>query len=160
LIAVRDRRPTLNFAGRHTVVSVLLETDTLLIDTDQAVPHGVSEPARKSASMRTINTTMRELSQPLAHCEPIAFFCECQNPTCCATVWMTAEVFDATVADHTGWMLLPGHEPSALWHTRHLPPAPATGRTLRVVLNPNHRAPHATWKDVGVSARHRLARAS
>jgi hypothetical protein len=73
----------------------------------------VQATMRESSSMRTVNTNMRDVSAPLALSDPIAFFCECGSPSCYSPVWMSAEVFDATVAGHSEWMLLAGHQPSA-----------------------------------------------
>ena len=129
----------------------------VLVDTDQTSSHAGTEPARESSSIRTVNTTMRELSGSFTGSEPIAFFCECRNPHCFSSVWMSASVFDATVAGHTGWMLLEGHEPSALWHTRGLAPLPETSRALRAV--PDAR-PEAPGKQRSILVHHRLARAS
>jgi len=139
---------------------VLLLTETLLLQPDQTGLRGVSETGRESTSMRIVNTTMRELSGSFACREPIAFFCECHDPKCFGVVWMTADVFDATIAGHTGWMLLKGHEPSALWHTREPPPAPATRRGLRAVPDIPEEAPRPIRKPRSGSLHHRLARAS
>jgi len=93
--------------------ALLLDTEALLLDTDQRSSRAAREVTRESSSMRAINTTMRELSGSYARSEPIAFFCECLNPYCFSVVWMRADVFDATIAGHTGWMLLEAHRPSA-----------------------------------------------
>ena len=105
--------------------------------------------------MRTVNTTMRELSGSFARPEPIAFFCECRDPTCFGAVWMLADVFDATVVGHRGWMLLERHEPSAPWHTREPPPVPATRRAARAILASDDGAPEPIRKPGSVL---RLAR--
>jgi len=140
--------------------ALLLDTEALLLDTDQTNSHEARDATRESSSMRTINTTMRELSGSFAHSEPIAFFCECRNPKCFSVVWMTADVFDATIGGHTDWMLLDEHEPSALWHTRALPPAPEARRKPRAVPDPGHRAPRPIRKPRGNPLHHRLLRAS
>lgn len=141
-------------------MALLLETETLLLQLDQTGPRAVSEAGRESTSMRVVNTTMRELWGSFARREPIAFFCECHDPTCFGVVWMTAEVFDATIAGHTGWMLLEGHEPSALWHTREAPPVPGTGWALHAVLDIDDEAPRPVRKPPNDSLHRRLARAS
>jgi len=150
----------LDFAGRHTMEALLLDTEALLVHTDPTSPNAVAEAVRESSTMRTVNTTMRELSGSFLHSEPIAFFCECDDPTCFGAVWMTSDVFDATIAGHTGWMLLVGHEPSALWHTREVPPVPATCQTLRAVSHTEDRAPRSRRKHRSASPHHQLARAS
>ena len=136
----------------------LRSTEALLVDTDQTSPHADAAPARESSSIRTVNTTMRELSGSFTGSEQIAFFCECCDPNCFSSVWMSASVFDATVAGHTGWMLVEGHEPSALWHTRELPPLPAT---LRAVADEaGDGAPRPTTTHRNDPFHQRLARAS
>jgi hypothetical protein len=139
------------------VNAYLRATDVFLVDTDQTSRHAGAARARESSSIRTVNATMRELSGSFTGSEPIAFFCECRNSNCFASVWMSASVFDATVAGHTGWMLLEGHEPSALWHTRGFPPLPETSRALRAV--PDVR-PDDPGKHRSILVHHRLARAS
>jgi hypothetical protein len=150
----------LDVAGRHTVDALVLETEVLLVDTDQTSRYAVPEAGRESTSMRTVNTTMRELSGSFARSEPIAFFCECRDPTCFGAVWMTRDMFDATVAGHTDWMLLEGHEPSALWHTRELPPVPVTRGALRAVPDADDGVLKPTSKPRSTSVRQQLARAS
>jgi len=78
--------------------------------------------------MRELNGNLRALSATFAHSDPIAFFCECQNPSCFAPVWMSVTAFDATVTGKTSWLLSEGHEPSTLWHVREpLPIGEAMG---------------------------------
>ena len=66
---------------------------------------------RSSSLMRRVNNKLRHLSEAFAHSEPIAFFCECQNASCYAAIWMSMAAYDATLAERTGWLLLEGHEP-------------------------------------------------
>ena len=73
---------------------------------------------RDSNLMRSVNTNLRQRSEMLAGNEPIAFFCECANPSCYSPLWMSVTVFDERLADQPGWVLHEGHEPSALWHRR------------------------------------------
>jgi hypothetical protein len=84
---------------------------------------------RDSSLMHTVNTNLRSCSDAVGTSESIAFFCECQTPSCYAPVWLSAADFDTAVARDTGWLLLAGHLPSALWQRRE--PLP-TGRTARV----------------------------
>jgi hypothetical protein len=88
---------------------------------------------RESSSMRIVNTTMRELSWSFPGSEPIAFFCECHSPNCFSAVWVSPDVFDATVAGHRDWMLLEGHKPSARWHATSSAPSPAARTALRIL---------------------------
>lgn len=99
--------------------------ETLLVGADQTDAAAAPAGARESSPMRTVNAAMREGARAFSRSEPIAFFWECHDPICFSAAWMSQDVFDATVAGHRGWMLFDGHEPSTLWHTRELPPAPA-----------------------------------
>jgi hypothetical protein len=73
--------------------------------------------ARRSSSLvHAVNGNLRVLSGTFLRSDPIAFFCECRDPTCYAPVWMSAAAFDAEVTGSTTWLLSEGHEPSALWH--------------------------------------------
>jgi hypothetical protein len=76
------------------------------------------EQSRDSNLMRSVNTNLRRRSDALAGDEPIAFFCECRSPGCYGPIWMSSEDFDGRLAEHPGWLLHEGHEPSALWHRR------------------------------------------
>jgi hypothetical protein len=96
---------------------------------------------RESSSMRTVNTTMRELSRSFPGSEPIAFFCECHSPSCFSAVWVSPDVFDATVAGHRDWMLLEGHRPSGRWRAGAPGPSPATRTRLRVLPDLDDGAP-------------------
>lgn len=137
--------------------AVLIDTEILSVRTDRMTPHVLAKASRESSPVRTVNATIRELSRAS---EPIAFFCECRDPTCFGAVWMTSAAFDVAIAGHTGWMLLEGHAPSALWHTREPPPAPGARRALRAVPDTEAEAPAPTKKSRGASLHHRLARAS
>ena len=134
--------------------------ETVAVVTDQTGSVAVPVAVRTSSSMRTINMTMRDLSGSFRRSEPIAFFCECDSPTCFSAVWMSPDVYDATVASHTGWMLLEGHEPSALWHTSERPPTLGTGGALRAVPDAEHEAPQELKKHRSAFFHDRLARAS
>jgi hypothetical protein len=140
--------------------ALLLDTEALLLDTDQTSSRAARKATRESSSMRTINTTMRELSGSFARSAPIAFFCECGNPSCFSVIWMTADGFDTTIAGHRGWMLLETHEPSALWPTRALRPSPETSQTPRAVADAGHGPPRASRKQRRTGLQPRLARAS
>jgi hypothetical protein len=93
----------------------------------------VSAPApvalRASNLMRSVNSSMRQISGTLTECELLPFFCECRTPTCYSVVWMSVGAFDAKVATERGWMLLDGHEPSALWHRQDPLPTRQTARS-------------------------------
>jgi hypothetical protein len=160
LTSVLGRRHVLVHARRYTVEAPLLETKALLLQPDAARPHPVSDAGRESTSMRGVNTTVRALSGSFTRSEPIAFFCECHDPTCFGAVWMTPATFDATISGHTSWMLLEGHEPSALWHTRELRPTPATRRAPCVLSDTDDTAPRPITKSRTARLDHRLARAS
>jgi hypothetical protein len=140
---------------------VSLQTEAFALSADQTTSFGVPEPAtRESRVVRTMNVTMRELSGSLARSEAIGFFCECANAACFSVVWMTPCVFDRTIAGHTGWMLLDGHEPSALWHTRAPAPLPVTSRAPRAVDTARRAAPNQIRRQWRVPLERRLARAS
>jgi hypothetical protein len=98
----------------------------------------VPAAARRSSLMRAVNLTMRELSGSFQRSEPIPFVCECDNLICFSVVWMSADVFDAAVAGHTGWVVVEGHEPSSLWHAGELPPTP--GADQDHARNPRRQA--------------------
>jgi hypothetical protein len=137
----------------------LLDTEALVVDP-QTASRDTFDSTRESSSMRTVNASMRALSGSFPRSEPIPFFCECHDPDCFSTVWMTADIFDATIAGHTGWMLVEHHDPSALWHTKELPPAPETRRTVRTNSEIEERAPRPARKRRGVLFHQRLVRAS
>jgi len=61
--------------------------------------------------MRDVNRNLRHLSENLGPLEPVAFFCECQSPTCYSAIWMSVAAYDATLTDRESWLLLAGHEP-------------------------------------------------
>jgi hypothetical protein len=81
--------------------------------------------------MHTVNSNLRERSEAVDRAESIAFFCECQTPTCYSPVWLSADDFDLTTAADAGWLLIDGHEPSALWHRRAPLPTRHTARPAR-----------------------------
>jgi hypothetical protein len=93
------------------------------VEFDSVVTSG---PLRASGSMRSINTSMRQVSGSYALADPIAFFCECEIPTCYSVVWMSASSFDATVEDESGWLLAEAHTPSQLRPVQE----PSSGATL------------------------------
>ena len=86
---------------------------------------------RDSNLMRSVNTNLRQRSEAVDGFESIAFFCECQSPTCYAPVWLSLADFDAAVARDAGWLLLAGHFPSALWHRREPLPTRRSARPTR-----------------------------
>ena len=134
--------------------------ETLAVVADQTGSAAVPAAARTSSSMRTVNMTMGDLSGSFRRSEPIAFFCECDSPICFSAVWMSPEVYDATVAGHTDWMLLERREPSALWHMSERPPTSGTGGALRAVPDAEHEAPQEIKRHRSAFFHHRLARAS
>jgi hypothetical protein len=83
---------------------------------------------RDSSLMHTVNSNLRERSEVTDTSESIAFFCECQTATCYSPVWLSAADFDSAVAHETGWLLLAGHLPSALWHRKEPLPTRRTAR--------------------------------
>ena len=76
---------------------------------------------RDSDLMRAVNSNVRGLADALLRREELAFFCECQCPTCYSAVWMSRAAFDATTAAGDSWLLLDGHEPSVPWPSRPAP---------------------------------------
>jgi hypothetical protein len=88
---------------------------------------------RESSLMHTVNSNLRQRSEAVDTSESIAFFCECQTPTCYAPVWLSAADFDTAVARDAGWLLLAGHLPSALWHRREPLPTRRTARDASVL---------------------------
>jgi hypothetical protein len=91
----------------------------------------VAATRRESSLMHTVNSNLRERSEAEDHSESIAFFCECQSPSCYAPVWLSVNDFDLTAAADTGWLLIAGHQPSALWHRRAPLPTRQTARAAR-----------------------------
>ena len=67
---------------------------------------------RDSSAMRDVNKSMRRMSGSFALADPIAFFCECELPSCYSAVWMSAEGFDATVTNGATWLLTETHNAS------------------------------------------------
>jgi hypothetical protein len=85
---------------------------------------------RDSSLLHTVNSNLRQRSDAVDTSEAIAFFCECQTPSCYAPVWLSAADFDTAVARDAGWLLLTGHLPSALWHRREPLPTRRTSRAI------------------------------
>ena len=61
---------------------------------------------RASHVMRGVNGNVRRLAAALPRRKAVAFFCECQNPTCYSAVRMSLTAFDAKTAAGGGWLLL------------------------------------------------------
>ena len=126
--------------------------ETLHSGSDRLDPVAVAVH-RSSSLMHSVNSNLRALSSTFVRSDPIAFFCECRDPSCYAAVWMSVAAFDAAAAG-TSWLLSDGHEPSALWHaTRSFPAS-------EVVHTPHATAsieiePRPTGRRWGSSARHR-----
>jgi hypothetical protein len=99
-----------------------------LTNSDQV---GAPAPVALRASnlMRSVNSSIRQISGTVTEGELIPFFCECRTTTCYSVVWLSVAAFDAKVATADGWMLLDGHEPSALWHRRDPLPTRQTVRS-------------------------------
>jgi hypothetical protein len=129
-------RPSLLVAATPSIWPWRLMMEARLGNSDQV---GAPAPVALRASnlMRSVNSNMRQISGTLTESELLPFFCECRTPTCYSVVWMSVGAFDATVATERGWMLLDGHEPSALWHRRD--PLP-TRQTVRSRSAPLRRA--------------------
>jgi hypothetical protein len=89
--------------------------------------------------MHTVNSNLRQRSEAVDSSESIAFFCECQTPTCYSPVWLSVADFDLAVGRDAGWLLLAGHQPSALWHRMEPLPTRKTARPAR----PARRRPTA-----------------
>jgi hypothetical protein len=117
--------------------------ETLDVDSDERGPGaaGMALPlaSRSSTSMHAVNGNLRMLSATFSRPDPIAFFCECRDPTCYAAVWMSAAAFDAEAAGSTTWLLSEGHEPSALWRAPTPFPARAAVRVRQAPPPPNPR---------------------
>lgn len=88
-----------------------------LVDSNQPGSSAVASGVRESSSMRKVNRGMRAVSGSFALSDPIAFFCECQIPTCNSAVWISSADFDAIMSRPSGWLLVEGHEPSTPWPT-------------------------------------------
>jgi hypothetical protein len=58
---------------------------------------------------RQNNDVIREALDHFREDEPIAFFCECRNGSCCQTVWLTAPAYDQARAEPEWLALVPGH---------------------------------------------------
>ena len=101
----------------------------LLIDhqPDAPAPAGAR---RESRLIRSVNNNLRQRAEMSAASDRIAFFCECQNAVCYSPLWMSVAAFDATVAHQAGWLLLEGHEASALWHRTEPVPTRTSARPL------------------------------
>jgi len=98
--------------------------------------HGVDESRRtinhrESRSMRNVNANMRARSGSLVPGDAIPFFCECGDPSCFGCIWMPVAVFDARVADESGWLVLEGHRASGLWYRSSPIPTRETVRARR-----------------------------
>jgi hypothetical protein len=92
---------------------------------------------RESSLMQSVNRNLRLRLETLAPTDAIAFFCECRSEACYSPVWLPVADFDALVARDAGWLLLDGHEPSALWHRREPLPTRTTARVLRAEAPPD-----------------------
>jgi hypothetical protein len=64
--------------------------------------------------MRSVNASIRQLTQTFTYADPIIFFCECDTPDCYGAIAMSGDAFDAWIADRAGWLLLDGHSSSRL----------------------------------------------
>lgn len=82
---------------------------------------------RESSSMRNVNKVIRRDAS--FSDELIPFFCECQSLACYSSIWLSPTTFDLEVATQMGWLLLEGHQPSALWHRREPLPRRETVRS-------------------------------
>jgi len=89
--------------------------ETPLIVSDTTDPSSEPLARRESSLMRSVNNNMRHSSESLAPFDSIPFFCECENVSCHSGIWITLADFDTVVADATAWLLVQGHQPSALW---------------------------------------------
>lgn len=98
-----------------------------LVDSDQ--PGRAAR--RESRVIRSVNSSLRERSEAFDSSERIAFFCECQNVGCYLPMWMSVNAFDTMVAAEAGWLLLDGHQPSALWHHSEPLPTRESARSRR-----------------------------
>ena len=105
-------------------------TEALLVGHQPDAP-AAAIAGRESRLIRSVNSNLRRRADVFASSERIAFFCECQNTVCYSPLWMSVAAFDATVADQTGWLLLDGHEASALWHPAEPLPTRTTASSPR-----------------------------
>jgi len=104
-----------------------------LVDSARSGSQVATVTRRESRLMHTVNSNLRQRSEAVDSSESIAFFCECQSPSCYSPVWLSVVDFDAAVARDAGWLLLAGHLPSALWHRREPLPTRRTARSTRPV---------------------------
>ena len=101
-------------------------------DSEQTGSPSALRAMRESSIMRSVNRGMREVSGVFALPNPIAFFCECDNPTCYSVVSISAGAFDEAVENDSGWLLVEGHQPSASSRVR--PTRADTGDRSRTEL--------------------------
>jgi hypothetical protein len=106
--------------------------ETQLVGSDRSGSQAAAT-RRESSLMHTVNSNLRERSEAVDRSESIAFFCECKTPSCFAPVWLSVDDFDLVAAADAGWLLIAGHEPSALWHRRAPLPTRHTARPARSV---------------------------
>jgi hypothetical protein len=116
---------------------------------DSSKPDSGTAPVRRreSSSMRNVNNVIRRDAGSFSD-DLIPFFCECQSLGCYSGIWLSPAAFDLEVAAQTGWLLLEGHEPSALWHRREPLPTRETVRSRRAL----HRLPANTNPGEDVAA--------
>jgi len=85
-----------------------------LVTADQSGLAATPFADRDSRLMRSVNATIRQLTETFTYADPIIFFCECDAPDCYGPIAMSGDAFDAWVADRAGWLLLDGHNSSTL----------------------------------------------
>jgi hypothetical protein len=128
-----------------------------LVDSDQLAPAEVAAARRESRVIRSINSNLRDRSEPSDSTERIAFFCECQNPGCYMPLWMSVAAFDAMVAVEAGWLVLEGHDPSELWHRREPLPTRESARSRRPRLAVGLETPDPAGGSTGAERVRRLS---
>jgi hypothetical protein len=133
-----------------------------LVDLNRPISPAARLARRESSLMRGINGDLRRRSEALADSELIAFFCECRNASCFSPVWLSPRGFDVRVADGRGWLLLDGHDASALWHRREPLPSreltPSAGVAADLHPAPPTRMLSQAWPRL--AARRRVTRSA
>ena len=115
---------------------------------------------RESSLMRSVNGSMRHGSESLAPSDSIPFFCECENPSCHSSIWISIADFDTVVADATAWLLVQGHQPSALRYRGESSPTRETESSPQIGVPADLEASQLAGSPWRPLSQRRLARIS
>ncbi len=74
--------------------------------------HRTGSAAPSPRNARRVNETLRAAADVVA--VPIAFFCECGDPTCSEAVWLTGAEYDRARSDSEWVLLHPDHDAAHL----------------------------------------------